>query len=159
MKPKQATYTLIIVLVLLFVFIYKRWQEPIKREAFDRHPSHLYYTKHALCRMNCRNISKNDIDEIMHKGIINFNKTNRRDRPCPTFALQGQTSDGEKIRVIFAQCSDETKVVTCYNLEEDFECHCPLTSSGKVPSASSGQDPSTPQQAYKLTSQQAASPN
>jgi len=159
MKPKQATYTLIIVLVLLFVFIYKRWQEPIKREAFDRHPSHLYYTKHALCRMNCRNISKNDIDEIMHKGIINFNKTNRRDRPCPTFALQGQTSDGEKIRVIFAQCSDETKVVTCYNLEEDFECHCPSTSSGKVPSASSGQDPSTPQQAYKLTSQQAASPN
>ena len=125
MKPKLATYTLIFVLILLFVFVYKRWQEPMRREAFDRHPSHLYYTKHALCRMDCRHISKEDIREIMDRGIINFNKSDRWERPCPTFALQGVTDDGEKIRVIFAQCSDETKVITCYNLEQDFECHCP----------------------------------
>ena len=125
MKPKQATYTFIIVLILLFVFIYKRWQEPSRREAFDRHPLHLYYTKHALCRMDCRHISMEDIKEIMQRGIINFNKSDKRDRPCPTFALQGVTDDGEKIRVIFAQCTKETKVVTCYNLVEDFECHCP----------------------------------
>ena len=125
MKPKLATYTLIFVLLLLLVSIYKRWQEPTRHEAFDRHPSHLYYTKHALCRMDCRHISREDIGEIMQKGIINFNKSDRRDRPCPTFALQGETDDGEKIRVIFAQCADETKVITCYNLEQDFECHCP----------------------------------
>jgi hypothetical protein len=136
MKSKRATYSLAIVLILLVVFIYKRWQEPLRREAFDRTPSHLYYTKHALCRMDCRKISKEDINEIMEKGIINFNRSNKRDRPCPTFALQGETSDGEKIRVIFAQCSNETKVVTCYNLEEDFDCHCPgdpSTRNGQVP--------------------------
>ena len=125
MKSRRATYSLIFVLILLFVFIYKRWHEPFPREAFDRHPSHLYYTKHALCRMDCRHISKEEINEIMEKGIINFNKSDRRDRPCPTFALQGETNGGEKLRVVFAQCNDETKVVTCYNLEEDFECHCP----------------------------------
>jgi hypothetical protein len=125
MKKSRATLSMIFVLILLFVFIYKRWQEPVRKEAFDRTPSHLYYTKHALCRMECRQISKEDIKEIMKKGIINFNRSNRRDRPCPTFALQGETSDGEKLRVIFAQCDDETKVVTCYNLEEDFDCHCP----------------------------------
>jgi hypothetical protein len=27
--------------------------------------------------------------------------------------------------VIFAQCRKETKVVTCYNLQQDFECDCP----------------------------------
>lgn len=127
---------MIFVLILLFVFIYKRWQEPVRKEAFDRTPSHLYYTKHALCRMDCRHISKEDIKEIMKKGIINFNKSNRRDRPCPTFALQGETNDGEKLRVVFAQCDDETKVVTCYNLEEDFECHCPgdpSTNSDQAP--------------------------
>jgi hypothetical protein len=125
MKRSRATLSMIFVLILLFVFIYKRWQEPVRREAFDRTPSHLYYTKHALCRMDCRQISEEDIKEIMKKGIINFNRSDRRDRPCPTFALQGETSDGEKLRVIFAQCDNETKVVTCYNLEEDFECHCP----------------------------------
>src|SRR5690349_10365027 len=125
MKTSRATLSMIFVLILLFVFIYKRWREPTRKEVFDRTPSHLYYTKHALCRMDCRHISKEDIQEIMKKGIINFNRSNRRDRPCPTFALQGETRDGEKLRVIFAQCTDETKVVTCYNLEEDFECHCP----------------------------------
>jgi len=125
MRKSRATLSMIFVLILLFVFIYKRWQEPARREAFDRTPSHLYYTKHALCRMDCRHISKEDIKEIMRKGIINFNRSNRRDRPCPTFALQGETNDGEKLRVIFAQCNEETKVVTCYNLEEDFDCHCP----------------------------------
>lgn len=134
MKTKRATYSLVLVLLLLVVFIYRRWQEPVRREAFDRTPTHLYYTKHALCRMDCRQISEDDIKEIMKKGIINFNKSNTRDRPCPTFALQGETSDGEKLRVIFAQCNDETKVITCYNLEQDFDCHCPPSSgSGKVP--------------------------
>jgi hypothetical protein len=135
MKPKLATYTLLFVIVLLFVFVYKRWQEPVRREAFDRHPTHVYYTKHALCRMDCRHISKEDINEIMERGIINFNKSDRGDRPCPTFALQGETDEGEKIRVIFAQCTDETKVITCYNLQKEFECHCPGD-----PSAAYGQD-------------------
>lgn len=136
MKTRRATYSLILILLLLVVFIYRRWHEPFPKEAFDRHPSHIYYTNHALCRMDCRHISKEDIAEVMERGIINFNKSNRRDRPCPTFALQGETHDGEKLRVIFAQCSDETKVVTCYNLQEDFECHCPGD-----PSSGSGQAP------------------
>jgi hypothetical protein len=131
MKTRRATYTLIIVLVLLFIFIWQRWLEPRMHEAFDRHPSHIYYTKHALCRMDCRHISRQDIDEIMQKGVIIFNKSDRWARPCPTFALQGETTGGEKLRVIFAQCNTETKVVTCYNLREEFECDCPSPAAAK----------------------------
>ncbi|HEY2722519.1 MAG TPA: DUF4258 domain-containing protein, partial [Chitinophagaceae bacterium] len=98
--------------------------EPQKKEAFNRHPAHLIYTHHALCRMDCRHISREDIDQVMQNGIIFLNKTDLNDRPCPTFALQGFTKEDENIRVIFAQCTDETKVVTCYNLHKDFECHC-----------------------------------
>ena len=137
MKAKQATISLIIVLFLLFVFLYKRWHEPAQKEAFDRHPSHLYYTKHALCRMNCRHISTQEIEEIMQSGIINLNMSDRNDKPCPTYAVQGETSEGNSLRIIFAQCNDETKVVTCYNLKKDFECHCPgdaSTISGQVSS-------------------------
>ncbi|HYO22428.1 MAG TPA: DUF4258 domain-containing protein [Flavisolibacter sp.] len=115
-----------VILILLFaVFMIRRWNEPVRKEAFDRHPALVKYTQHALCRMDCREIDKNEIKEIMEKGVINFSKSNRRDRPCPTFALQGRTSGGENIRIIFAQCATETRVVTCYNLEEDFECYCP----------------------------------
>ena len=134
MKAKRATYSLIVVLVFLFLFIIARWQEPRRREAFDRHPVLVNYTRHALSRMEWRHISKVEIGEIMEKGIINFNKSNRYGRPCPTFALQGETTSGEKIRVIFAQCREETRVITCYNLLQDFECDCPSNGS-REPSA------------------------
>jgi hypothetical protein len=126
MKTKNATVTLIIILFIL-AYAALRWHvlEPHKKEIFDRHPAHLVYTHHALCRMDCRHISKEDITYIMHKGIIFLNKTNLHDRPCPTFALQGYTKGNEDIRVIFAQCDSVTKVITCYNLHKEFTCHCP----------------------------------
>jgi hypothetical protein len=105
--------------------VLRRWQEPQRGEPFDRTPGKLIYTKHARCRMDCRQISKEDINEIMKKGIINFSKSDRSDRPCPTYALQGTTSDGESLRVIFAQCNTETRVITAYNLKQDFDCYCP----------------------------------
>ena len=125
MKTRGATYTLIIVVILIFIFILQKTREPQRKEAFDRDPPSLEYTKHARCRMECRDISEEDISEIMQKGIINFGMSNRSDKPCPTFALQGRTSSGEKLRIIFAQCHKETKVVTCYNLEENPVCDCP----------------------------------
>lgn len=125
MKSRNATFSLFIIFIFLLIFLLKRWKEPIAKEAFNRHPSSVIYTKHALCRMDCRHISKEEIKEIMEMGIINFNKSNKTDKPCPTFAMQGRTGSGENIRVIFGQCDAETKVITCYNLEEDFECHCP----------------------------------
>ena len=125
MKARNVTFSVIILLIFFLLFILKRWHEPEPKEAFNRHPQHLVYTHHALCRMNCRHIDSMEINEIIEKGVINLNKSNRRDHPCPTFALQGRTTSGESIRVIVAQCNAETKVITCYNLEHEFECDCP----------------------------------
>ena len=125
MINRSQLVTIVVLILLFLVFIIRRWNEPVKKEPFDREPVRITYSKHARCRMECRQIDEREIQEIMQKGIINFNKSNRRDKPCPTFAVQGQTSSGEKLRVIFAQCPSETTVVTCYNLEEDFTCHCP----------------------------------
>lgn len=125
MKKRNAFVPLFLLGLVFLAFLVRRWNEPKPKEAFDRHPASLVYTRHARCRMDCRHISAAEITEIMQKGIINFNKSSRRSRPCPTFALQGRTSDGDDIRVIFAQCPTETKVITCYNLHEEFTCHCP----------------------------------
>ena len=125
MKKRSVFLPLVLLALVFIAFLVRRWNEPERKEAFDRKPAKVVYTKHALCRMDCRRISKEEIAEIMQKGAINFNRSNRMDRPCPTFALQGRTSSGEKLRVIFAQCPEQTNVITCYNLEVDFECHCP----------------------------------
>jgi len=61
----------------------------------------------------------------MRGGEVNYAKSDLQNQPCATYALQGHTNDGQFLRVIFAQCETKTKVVTCYDLEKDFECHCP----------------------------------
>ena len=125
MRSKNVVYSLLVILLMLMLAVVKLRHEPVAKEAFDRKPHSLYYTKHAVCRMDCRHITKEDIMEVMKEGVINLNKSDKRDKPCPTFALQSRTEDGQYLRVIFAQCGEETKVVTCYDLEKDFECHCP----------------------------------
>jgi hypothetical protein len=74
--------------------------------------------------MGCRHISKKDIQSIMERGIINLGRSDRNEKPCPVFAIQGVTDNGESLRIIFAQCNEETKVITCYNLVKDFVCDC-----------------------------------
>lgn len=132
MKKRNAIVPLLLLALLFIVFLIRRWNEPQAREAFDRHPTTLVYTRHARCRMDCRHISQEEVNDIMYKGAINFNRSNRREQPCPTFALQGRTTSGELIRVIFAQCPTETKVITCYNLERDFHCDCPGDENKKL---------------------------
>ena len=119
-----AAIFLIIVMIVYVAMRSHLWQSHDEGK-FNRHPAHLIYTHHALCRMDCRHISKENIVEILQKGDINFKKTDVNDTPCPTYAVQGYTTTQENIRVIFAQSDSVTKVVTCYDLHQDFECNCP----------------------------------
>ncbi|RYY89456.1 MAG: DUF4258 domain-containing protein [Chitinophagaceae bacterium] len=125
MKPRNLIATLFLLLLVFGYFLKKRWHEPAPREALDRHPEKIYYTRHARCRMDCRHISEADIRSILERGVVNLGKSDRRDRPCPTLAVQGETGAGESIRVILAQCPDETRIITCYNLRREYECDCP----------------------------------
>ncbi|MFL5739375.1 MAG: DUF4258 domain-containing protein [Flavisolibacter sp.] len=124
MKPRAATYSLIIVLICLGLFFLGRWHEPRTKEIFDRHPSKLSYSTHALCRMDCWHVNKEDIEEIMEKGIIIFNRSNRYGRPCPSFVLQGVLERGQHLRVLFYQCREETRVVNCDETGKDPTCPC-----------------------------------
>ena len=119
-----------LILVLAYMLV-RRVQDQsdvsqtLRQRGFDRRASTLEYTQHARCRMQCRQISQNDINDIMLSGEVNYAKSDLEDKPCPTYALQGYTNDGQHLRVIFAQCETKTKVVTAYDLQKDFECHCP----------------------------------
>ena len=133
MNTKKTGFIFLLIMALAILFINK-WKglqnqsdlvHTVRQRGFDRRISTLEYTQHARCRMDCRHISQNDINDIMRNGEINYAKTDVNDAPCPTYALQGLTNDGQRLRVIFAQCETKTKVVTCYDLEKDFECHCP----------------------------------
>ncbi len=75
--------------------------------------------------MGCRHITQNEVEEIMRNGKINYKKTDVKDTPCPTYAVEGYTSDQQHVRIVFAQCDYKTKVVTSIDLDKDWECNCP----------------------------------
>lgn len=88
-------------------------------------PSNLTYTKHARCRMDCRNISEGDVLYVLANGVINKSKSDANDKPCPSLAMEGKNSGGDDLRIVFAQCDKVLKVVTVINLDKEFDCHCP----------------------------------
>jgi len=92
---------------------------------FDRRISYLEYSNHATCRMQCRKISKAEVEEIMKNGKINYNKSDLKNTRCPRYAVEGITKDNQKVRIVFAQCNEKTTVVTVIDLETEWACDCP----------------------------------
>lgn len=96
---------------------YYQWPSEIIKERIQTRP--LVYTQHAECRMKCRAIDKTDIREIMMNGTINYSKSEVHDKPCPSYALEGKTSDGQNLRIVFATCDSIIKVITAIDLNLD----------------------------------------
>ncbi|MCW3463601.1 DUF4258 domain-containing protein [Chitinophaga nivalis] len=85
--------------------------------------SRLEYTKHAICRMECREVTKTEVQEILTDGSVNMEKSNPEDQPCPTYALEGYSNEGQHLRVVFAPCDENNaKVITCIDLDKDWTC-------------------------------------
>lgn len=84
----------------------------------------LVYTEHARCRMNCRHISKSEVQDILRNGEINYRKSVLDDRPCPTYAIEGMTKDNQEVRIVFANCDYKAKVITTIDLRNKYDCYC-----------------------------------
>ena len=88
------------------------------------HSNPIRYSKHAECRMDCRTISAREVTALITEGRINPAKSDLKDKPCPTLAVEGRTDDGQEIRVIYAVCESQTTVVTAIDLQNEYSCTC-----------------------------------
>ncbi len=92
---------------------------PLKRSGHQ-----LILTKHARCRMECRQIEEREIHEILATGTYNPAKSDPKGTPDPKYALEGKTSDNQMVRVIFADAPNGLVVVTVIDLDTDWACSC-----------------------------------
>jgi hypothetical protein len=91
----------------------------------NRHPSHINYSKHAKCRMDCRHIDASEITDILENGTINYKKSELQGEDCKKkYAVEGYSKDKQHLRVIFAPCADEVTVVTCIDIGTEWACDC-----------------------------------
>ncbi len=97
---------------------------PGKQTAFERNVNALHYSKHAMCRMNCRQISKPDVEQILRSGKINLQKSHlNKALACDnTYALESKGTKGQRLRIVYAPCEGKITVVTVIDLDQDWPC-------------------------------------
>ena len=114
--------------IIMYFFVFKNrnvYKSPSEVIHGKLQSQHLEYSRHAQCRMQCRNISESEIKEILLNGEVNYSKSQVHDKLCPSYALEGKTADGQNVRIVFAECDDVTKVITAIDLDTDHDnCDC-----------------------------------
>ena len=91
---------------------------------FDRRVAKLFFTKHARCRMKCRQITQSEVKKILEEGTINYSKSRLSDKRGPSYALEGITGDKQHVRIIFAPKHHHMSVVTVIDLDVEHQCDC-----------------------------------
>lgn len=115
----------IVLLVIALFFILRRvGEDPYEIKGMDRDPSALVYSKHARCRMDCRQITKAEVEAILVEGKENYSQSDPGAKPNPRYALEGHSADGQNLRVIFAPDKGKIVVVTAIDLGKDWPCQC-----------------------------------
>ncbi len=84
----------------------------------------LVLTRHGRCRMDCRTIDLDEVRAILREGRLNRRKSEPEDRPCPAWAVEGRTDDGQQVRIVYSGCSGETRVITAIDLQNEYACAC-----------------------------------
>ena len=134
MNKKYFPFIALIAAILLFIWVKKNQVGKSSRKAttetvtvppelFDRTPHQLIYSKHARCRMACRHIDESEVKEILENGQINSSKIENSDKGT-SYPLEGETHDGQKVRIVFAPHGETMVVVTVIDLDKEWACDC-----------------------------------
>ncbi len=94
-------------------------------KGLNRNPGKINYSKHARCRMECRHIDENEVKQVLRDGKINYNKSDFKGADCnKRYAVEAVSKDKQRLRIVFAPCGTEVTVVTCIDLNTEWECSC-----------------------------------
>eukprot|EP00740_Mantoniella_antarctica_P018736 CAMPEP_0198680682 /NCGR_PEP_ID=MMETSP1468-20131203/5323_1 /TAXON_ID=1461545 /ORGANISM="Mantoniella sp, Strain CCMP1436" /LENGTH=177 /DNA_ID=CAMNT_0044421317 /DNA_START=177 /DNA_END=710 /DNA_ORIENTATION=+ len=93
----------------------KRGQDDSLRRRLSRKP--ITFSEHAACRMDCRHVTREHVAATLATGAVSARHSTPGARPCPRWALE---QDG--VRAVWAECRDETKLVTVIDTVTDHPC-------------------------------------
>ena len=124
---------IIVLILVLAVFVIIKWIAFYKQnnivgnssnnDSF-RNTTHLILTNHAKCRMDCRHITEQEIKEIIHDGKVNYSKSGTGTKGDETFALEGCSNEHQHLRIVVAPEGDGLVVITCIDLDNEWQCNC-----------------------------------
>lgn len=123
-KKKQGVISIVVIALLVVLYLLIGKNERVDRREKDFRHNEIELTDHAKCRMDCRHITKKEIEEVLDYGKINYSKSDKKAKPCAKYALE-YFVDGKAVRVVVGDCNNKAVIITVIDLDHDFECHCP----------------------------------
>ena len=135
MNKKYFPLLFLLAAVLLFFWVKKNQGNSTDRkkvrietdafvtEGFDRSITNIVYSKHARCRMDCRQIDESEVTQILREGILNPDKIESSSKGV-SYPLEGRTHDGQRVRIVFAPKEKKLVVVTVIDLDREYACDC-----------------------------------
>ena len=128
----KKNFRIWILLVIVVVFALLKTTDWLGAPAIiqDQHAAYrntkdLILTKHVRCRMGCREVTLEEITDIIENGTVNYEKSGIGKKGDSTFALEGISLDQQYLRVVVAPEKDgKLVVITCIDLEKEWPCNC-----------------------------------
>lgn len=74
--------------------------------------------------MDCRQITMDEIKEILKNGHLNTAKSGIGAKGDNTYALDGYSLEKQHIRVVVAPENNGLVVITCIDLDKEWQCDC-----------------------------------
>ncbi len=126
MKNKNLLGSILLIIIIIALWLWKQNSslKSSSNEDLFRNTSHLILTKHAKCRMDCRHITEDEIKEIIHDGKVNEAKSGPGSKGDETYALEGYSNQHQHLRIVVAPESDGLVVITCIDLDNEWQCNC-----------------------------------
>ena len=87
----------------------------------------LDYSRHARCRMKCRDISQSLVEDVYQNGSLNCAKSDPSGQTdgTPRFALELEDGIRGRVRIIVGDNPDNDVIITAIRLDEKDNCACP----------------------------------
>jgi len=126
MKNRNLIVSVLLIIIIIALWLWKQ-NNSLKSSANNdlfRNTAHLILTKHAKCRMDCRHITEDEIKEIIHDGKVNEAKSGPGSKGDETYALEGYSNEHQHLRIVVAPESDGLVVITCIDLDNEWQCNC-----------------------------------
>lgn len=83
------------------------------------------YTAHAKCRMECRHINDDEVQEILRNGSTNIAKSELEEVECQRrFAIDGYSKENQHLRIVASPCGNKLTIITCIDLDKKWPCEC-----------------------------------
>ena len=84
------------------------------------------FSEHAKCILQCKQISEEEVKEVLKTGEVNFSESDTHGVPCPSYAIEG-TSHNKKLRVLLTifEKDSTAEITTAINMEAGKDtCRC-----------------------------------